>query len=92
MKPSRFFLLSVSGLVLMPLLFVIGCPGEKPETPKKPEKAEKPATPSGPAAQALPALKLQAFANLPLQEPLAATPALQDRVRWWIKPSITKRS
>jgi hypothetical protein len=56
----------------------MGCSEEKPETPKRPEKAEKPSTLSGPAAQALPALKLEDFADLPPQEPLTVTPALQD--------------
>jgi hypothetical protein len=57
----------------MLLLLPMGCSEEKPETPKRPEKAEKPSTPSGPAAQALPALKLEAFADLPPQEPLTVT-------------------
>ena len=79
MRSSRFFFLIASGLVLMLLLLPLGCSEETPEKPQKPEKAEKPIKSSSPAAIALPALKLQAFADLPPQEPLAVTPALQDR-------------
>jgi hypothetical protein len=79
MRSSKFFFLIASGLVLMLLILPMGCSEEKPEKPQKPEKAEKPIQPSGPAPNVLPALKLQAFADLPPQEPLAVTPALQDR-------------
>jgi hypothetical protein len=73
MKPSRFFFLSLSGLVLMLLLLGIGCSREKPEKPKKPA--------GGPAALALPAVRLQAFAELPPTPPLAVTPAMKDRAK-----------
>jgi len=53
------------------LIFLAGCPGDKPEKPKEPV--------GGPAALDLPPLKPQAFADLPPQEPLAVTPALKDR-------------
>jgi hypothetical protein len=77
MRSSRFFLLIASGLVLM-LLLPMGCSGEKPEKPRKPEKAEKPIQPGGPAPNVLPALKLEAFADLPPQAPLTVTPAMKD--------------
>lgn len=78
MKSSRFFLLLGSGLVLM-LLLLMGCPAEKPEKPQKPETAEKLIQLSGPAANVLPAVKLEAFADLPPLKPLAIKPAMKDR-------------
>ena len=85
MKSSRFFFLIASGMVLM-LLLPMGCSEEKLEKPQKSEKAEKPIQPSGPAPNVLPALKLEAFADLPLQEPLAVTPAMKDGARVYETP------
>jgi hypothetical protein len=69
MKPAKFFLTSVTGLVLM-LIFLAGCPSEKPAKPQKSVK--------GPGALALPAVKLEAFAELPPRPSLTVTPALKD--------------